>query len=579
VSTPSTLYVGATVFDGTGRPGQRADLWVRDGRVEAVGRGLRVPENTVVEDVSGCWITPGFVDIHTHYDAELELAPELSESLRHGVTTVLVGSCGLSMAAGRPVDLADMFCRVEGIPRSVVLPLLEERLDWSGPAEYFEHLDGLALGPNVCALLGHSTIRAVAMGIDRALDETVRPTEDELQRMEALLDEALHAGYLGLSINTLPWDKMDGQAHRSKPTPSVFGTWSEYRRLMRPLRSWGRVLQGVPNLATKVNILLFLAASTGLLRRGLKTSLLALMDPKADRAAPWLAGWAARLVNAVLGADVRFQALPNPFDIYTDGLENPVIEEFGAGTAALHIEDPQQRAALLRDPDFRRRFRKDWAGAILGKAYHRDLYEARIVSCPEPGLAGRTFGEVADQRGMEPIELFLDLQADHGQELRWYSVVANDRPHRLRWILERPDILVGFSDAGAHLRNMAYYNFPLRFLWRAHEAEQSGEDFPSVARAVHRCTAEIADWMGIDAGTLAPGRRADLVVLDPNELDRRVEDVHEAPTPGFAGLQRLVRRTPGLVRQVVVGGRTAWVDGAPAPGLGTERFGRLLRAQ
>ncbi len=569
-----------TVFDGTGAPGRVADVLVRDGRVEAVAPGLRAPRDAEEQDATGLWLTPGFIDIHTHYDAELELAPALGESLRHGVTTVLVGSCGLGMAAGRPVDLADMFCRVEGIPRSVVLPLLEARKDWTGPAGYFDHLDGLALGPNVCALLGHSTIRAAAMGIDRALSDGLRPTEAELQGMEALLQEALEAGYLGLSINTLPWDKMDGSAHRSKPTPSVYGSWAEYRRLMRPLRRWGRVLQGVPNLATKVNILLFLAASTGIGRPGLKTTLLALMDPKADRVAPWLAGWLARAVNAWLGGDVRFQALPNPFDIYTDGLENPVIEEFGAGTAALHVEDPAARSALLRDPAFRARFRRDWAGAILGKAYHRDLYEARIVSCPTPGLAGHSFGALADARGQEPIELFLDLQAEHGQDLRWYSVVANDRPDMLRWILERPDILIGFSDAGAHLRNMAYYNFPLRFLWRAHEAAQAGRRFPSVARAVHRLTGELADWLGIDAGTLAAGRRADLVLLDPAQLDRRVEDVHETPTPGFPGLQRLVRRSPGLVRRVVVGGRTAWADDQPAPGLGEEKaFGRLLRAQ
>ena len=577
---PSLLLRQATLYDGTGAPGRVTDVLVHDGRIAALSPGVTAPAAAEVVDATGLWVTPGFIDLHTHYDAELEIDPRLTESLRHGVTTVLVGSCGLSMAAGRPVDLADMFCRVEGIPRSVVLPLLEARMDWTGPREYLDHLDGLELGPNVTAMLGHSTIRAVAMGIDRSLDEDVRPTEAELQAMEALLEEGLDSGYLGLSINTLPWDKMDGEAHRSKPTPSVFATWSEYRRLMRPLRRRGRILQGVPNLATKVNILLFLMSSTGIGRKGLKTSILALMDPKADRIAPHLAAHLSRFVNAVLGADVRFQALPNPFDVYTDGLENPVIEEFGAGTAALHIEDPQQRSALLRDPTYRARFKKDWAGRMLGKAYHRDLYEARVVDCPEPGLAGRTFGEIADARGMDAVELFLDLQADHGNALRWYSVVANDRPEMLHWIMQRPDILVGFSDAGAHLRNMAYYNFPLRCLWRAHVSEQGGAPFLSVARAVHRLTAEIGDWLGIDAGTLRVGGRADLVVLDPTQLDARVEEVHEAPTPGFPGLQRLVRRTPGLVRRVVVNGRTAWQDGEPVADLGEgSRHGRVLRAQ
>lgn len=587
---PTVLLRGGRVFDGGPVPdpadprarGVQADVLLRGGRIEAIGPGLTPPHDALVVNVSDKWVAPGFLDMHTHYDAEVELAPALHESVRHGVTTVLLGSCGLSMAVGRPVDLADMFCRVEGIPRSTVLPLLERIVDWDHPRGYLDHLASLPLGPHVTCMLGHSTLRAHVLGIDRALDEHASPTEAEAAHMDALLEESLDAGYLGLSINTLPWDKMDGAAHRSKPTPSVYGSWREYRRLMRVLRRRERVLQGVPNLATRLNFALFFLAATGLGRKPLRTTLLALMDPKSDRLAHRLVAGLTRVVNTLLGGDVRLQALPNPFDLWTDGLENPVIEEFGAGTAALHLQDPAERARLLQDPAYRERFRRDWRGlpGKVGQAWHRDLAEARIVHCPEPELDGLTFAEVAQRRGTDPLAAFLDLQATHGDALRWYTVVANDRPDRLAWILRHPDILIGFSDAGAHLRNMAYYNFGPRLLWRAKLAEANGRPFLTPGQAIHRLTGEIADWLGLDAGHLQPGARADVVVLDPDGLNDDVDAIHEEAMPGFPSLQRLVRRNDQAVRQVYISGRLAWDNGAFAPALGQEPgFGTVLRAE
>ncbi|MCA9711844.1 MAG: amidohydrolase family protein, partial [Myxococcales bacterium] len=529
---------------------------------------------------AGAWVTPGFVDLHTHYDAEVELAPGLTESVRHGVTTVVLGSCGLSLACGRPSDLADMFCRVEGIPRATVAPLLERIKDWQTPAEYLEHLAGLPLGPHVANLLGHSTIRAHAMGLGRSLDASVRPTADELHRMEQLVEQALDAGYLGLSINTLPWDKMDGDQFRSRPTPSVFGTWGEYRRLARILRRRGRVFQGVPNLRTKANIALFLLASTGLGRRPLKTTIIALIDAKAARGAFRLAAVLTRLTNRVLRGDVRFQALPCPFDLWTDGMEVPVLEEIGAGTEALHLRTDQARAQLLHDPAYRRRFKRQWASRLLGRAYHRDLYQTEIVDAPDPAVVGRSIGQVADARGIDPVDAYLDLVAEHGRALRWTTVVGNDRPRWLEWILRRPDILVGFSDAGAHLRNMAYYNFPLRMLWRVHQAQAAGRPFMSVERAVQRLTSEIAQWMGLEAGTLREGDRADVVVVDPAGLTEAVERVEEAAMPGFDDLRRLVRRNDEAVRAVLVSGRLAYTPGRFAEGFGAAPgYGTLLRAR
>ncbi|MFW6049555.1 MAG: N-acyl-D-amino-acid deacylase family protein [Myxococcota bacterium] len=574
------LMRGGTVYDGSGGEGRSLDVLVEGGRVSALlPRDAASPADARVLDASGCWITPGFVDLHTHYDAEVEIAPELGESLRHGVTTVLLGSCGLSMAVGDPVDLADMFCRVEGIPRSTVKPLLEQVKNWDGPEGYLDHLGGLDLGPNVAAMLGHSTIRAHVMGLGRSVTRGEKPTRDELGHMERLLEESLDVGYLGMSINTLPWDKLDGEQYRSHPTPSVYASWGEYRRLTRILRRRERVFQGVPNVMTKVNTLLFLLESTGLFRKPLKTTFIALIDAKAARSAFRLIGNLARACNALLRADVRVQALPNEFDLWSDGMEVPVLEEIGAGTEALHLTDPQARAELLRDPAYRRRFKRQWGNRIFGRAYHRDLDEARIMVCPDAALEGRTFGEVARERRQDPVDTFLDLMAEHGSALRWHSVVGNDRPEWLRWILTRPDILVGFSDAGAHLRNMGFYNFPLRMLRLVHEAGERGEPFMTVGEAVRRLTSEIADWFGLDAGRIAEGARADLVVIDPAGLDGSLDELVEMEMPGFDGLRRLVRRNDRAVRAVLVNGRQAFRDGQPVPELGRRKgFGAVLRA-
>src|SRR5690606_24332651 len=272
----ATLLRGGTVFDGDGGPGRRADVLVVDDRVERIGEVREVPPDTVEIDATGCWVTPGFVDIHTHYDAELEFAPSLSESLRHGVTTVLVGSCGLSFAVGEPEDLADMFCRVEGVPRDGVLPLLERVVDWDSPAGYLDHLSTLPLGPNVVSLLGHSAIRARAMGFGRSVDERERPTPAELDLMVRMVDEALDAGYLGLSVNTLPWDKLDGSRYRSRPTPSVFARWSEYRALVGPVRDRGAVFQAVPNIQTRWNLAPFAALASKVGHPPLRTMLISM---------------------------------------------------------------------------------------------------------------------------------------------------------------------------------------------------------------------------------------------------------------------------------------------------------------
>ncbi len=575
------VVAGGRVFDGRGSPSAVRDLGIRGGALAEISEApLPVGPATRRIDAAGCWVTPGFIDLHTHYDAEVELAPSISESVRHGVTTVTMGSCSLSLAVGTPADLADMFCRVEAIPYEVVRPLLERSKNWSTIAEYLDHLDALPLGPNVASFAGHSALRAHVMGMERSLDRRARPTEDELRRLERLTEESLDLGYLGLSLQTLPWDKMGGDRFfRSRPLPSYFARWSEYRRLTRILRRRGKVLQAVPNITTKVNILLFLLESVGLFRRPLKTTVISMMDVRSNRGIWKLSGLLSRIANRFLRADFRWQALPELFDLWADGIDLVVFEEFGAGAAALHLQDAAARARLLLDPAYRRRFRAQWTSRLLPKVFHRDFNQSKILRCPDASVVGKSFAEVARERGVDPVDAFLDLVARHGTALRWYTVMANDRRGPLEAIVAHPDILVGFSDAGAHLRQMAHYNFPLRMLRLVREAERAGRSVMSVERAVHRLTGEIGSWLGMDAGTLERGKRGDLVVIDPEGLDESVERAEEAPMEGFAGLVRMVRRNDRAVRAVLVGGKLAVEAGRPVPELGKVRgFGRVLRA-
>jgi N-acyl-D-aspartate/D-glutamate deacylase len=231
----------------------------------------------------------------------------------------------------------------------------------------------------------------------------------------------------------------------------------------------------------------------------------------------------------------------------------------------------------MGSPVYRERFRAQWTSKLASRAYHRDLTEARIVHCPDPSLDGRTFAEVAADRGTDELDTFLDLQIAYGNDLRWYSVVANGNARHLEWIMGSPAAMIGFSDAGAHLRNMAFYNFPLRMLKRVRDAQRAGRPFMTVEHAVQKLTGDIADFYRIDAGRLGEGLRADLVVIDPAHLDDSVEAIHEAPMSGFSDLQRLVRRNDDTVRAVMVNGRLAWRDGVAAPSLGrSHEFGTVL---
>jgi len=528
-------------------------------------------------DVAGDWVMPGFIDTHTHYDAELLVAPGLEESVRHGVTTVITGSCSLSAVFTSPLDTADMFSRVEALPYEPVLQILKEEKSWSTPQGWVDTLHARGLGPNVASLLGHSDIRAQVMGLERSTTGE-RPTQEERVRMIQGLEDALDAGFVGLSTMTNPWDKLAGERCRSRSLPSTHATWKEYGWFHKVLRARDRVLQSAPNLNTKVNMVGFFLASSAWLRgKSLKTTLISAADPKASEWIPPLFGPVTRLINWVLRGGLRWQAIPAPFEMYADGIDLVVFEEFGAGAAAIHLADEVERNELLATEEYRREFRRDFDKRFSPRVWHRDFHDAHILACPEEDLVGLSVGEVAEQRGVHPCDAFLDLVVAHGSSFRWKTVIANHRPKVLQRMLVEPTVHIGFSDSGAHLRNMAFYNFPLQLLRMATEAEERGESFMSKEKAVHRLTGELADWFSLDAGVLEIGARADIAVIHPDGLDNSLDETYEAPMPQM-GIQRMVRRNDGAVRATLIGGQVAFEEGRFSPALGHQRMGRFLRA-
>ncbi len=566
-------------FDGMGNTATIQNIGIKSGKIMRVSdTALDESQSHRVIDANHKWVMPGFIDSHTHYDAELIVSPSLSESVRHGVTTVLVGSCSLSMICSDYEDAADIFTRVETVPREKVLPILKQHKTWSTPKEWVDFVKGHPLGPNVITMLGHSDLRVGVMGLLRATDRNVVPSASEIKNMEDLLEEALEIGFIGLSTMRLKWDKLDGDRAWSKSLPSTYAPWKEISRLNALVRKFDRVHQGAPNAAAILQVNQYMRQCMGLFKKPLKTTLISRMDLKGSVYLSKITNIAAQVTNFFRG-DFRWQVLPTPFTVYADGIDVVFFEEFGAGEMALNLKAEVERNALLKDETYRRNFRKFYGEKLSPRVWQRDFGDAIILDCPDNSIIGKNFSEVAKSRNVHVVDLFLDLVVEFGTKLRWYTTVANHRKDVLKKMVGDDKSLITFSDAGAHIRNMAFYNLPLRMLKLVKESMDEGKAIMTMEKAVWKMTGDQADWFGIDAGKIRQGDRADIVIINPEYFNLDLEQVSWAEMENF-DLQRLVNRNSHLVDTVIINGNIAFENDEINHDLGVvNEFGQYLPAK
>ncbi len=559
------------VFDGTPGPSREADVLIEGGRV------LKIEANSPARGrqeiaASGHWVMPGAIDIHTHYDAEVEVAPGLLESLQHGVTSLIFGNCSLSLALGNAEDMIDLFARVENLPRETLAKWLDGKVDWHTPGQYYEHLERLALGPNIATLMGHSNLRLAVLGKTRSLKPT-RLDWGEKNALRSLAHEAMEAGYLGLSIDMLQWHRWKGFKYNGASAPSHYARMSEFRLLADVLRQHDRVLQATPDAGRRYLVPLLALLSHGLGRKPLRMSMLTSLDFTNNRKLGPMTRRLASVINDGLHGNLRFQSLSVPFELWSDGCNTPVFEEMQASACLMNADSPAQRQLLYRDSDWRRQLRREWLSRF-GASFHKDLARMQIVGCPDAALVGQSFADVALRRGQAAVDTFIDLISEYDEHIRWHSVIANDRPAEMRRYLQHPYIQLGFSDAGAHNRNLAFQN---SHLWFLRDCLLHSDALP-IEKAVWRITGELADWFGLDAGYLQEGRVADVLVLDPHALKTDLSGPQETTDPRFDNAMRMVTRSGKAVQQVIVGGQVVLDQGQPHAQFEQRRFGRLLRS-
>jgi N-acyl-D-aspartate/D-glutamate deacylase len=576
----TTIIRNGTYFDGLGSKGIKKDVIIKNNKIDTVVDNAPNIDGAKEIDATGQWVAPGFLDIHAHYDAEIEVLPALEESVRHGVTTVIIGNCSLSAALGKDKEIVDLFARVENIPAKVLSHWMLGNIKWNNVKEYYEHLDTVPVGPNIATFLGHSNLRMHVMGLDRSFMEK-DATEEEMKKMEAIVKEAMEVGYLGISIDMLPFHRWAGvysEKYLGFSVPSQRASKSEYYRLSDVVRKHNRVLQITPNAVQKTSFATILRLSQGgFFKKSLKTTIVAALDLKSNEKIYNLLKLLGFLGNDVLRANMKFQTLSVPFLNYGDGPVTPLFEEFPSMIKAIGMNEAD-RKKLFKDPEFRKVFVKEWnhkAASVFPKA----LKEMWVINSPDKTHIGKNFEQIAQDAGKEPVEHFMNLLAEHDTNIRWKCETSNHRESVRMELLSNKHCFPGFNDSGAHNLNMAFHDGALHLL---KQAMRYPEQMP-IERAIHRLTKEPADFLGIDAGDISVGKRADVVIIDPTKLEsdlntEPIEDFH----PSFEGSYRLIKRSGKVVQHVFINGIEAFCNNGSVgfhEDLGKKKiFGQLLRS-
>jgi len=547
---------GGSLIDGTGAPARPADVAVAGGRIVAVGDGLRGEREL---DATGQVVAPGFIDIHTHYDAQVFWDPWLTPSSYHGVTSVVAGNCGFSIAPIR-ADLAPLLARTLQHVEDMSLDTLSVGVPWDEFETFPQYLDaverrGAAL--NFGCYVGHTAVRMYVMGED---SYERAATDAELGRMQEVVAESMAAGAMGFASSASPTHNGDG----GRPVPSRVADLDELRALLAPVRDAGRgVVALLPGGVIKNREVFELQRFVG--RPITWTALLTVKGyPYHEKVVA--ENDAARLDGVEVWPQVSCRPL-----VFQMNLAEPFTLNARPSFAKLMGLDHDARTAAYRDPAWRAASWEELSGAGGGLPFNWP--SVSVAESPShPDLVDRTVVDLADERRCTPLDVVLDISLDDDLKTRFWSVLANNDPEGIAWLLPRDNVLLGLADSGAHVSQLCDACFATDLLgtWVRDRGVMSLE------RAVHKLTAEPAGVYGLsDRGSVEVGKAADLCVFDPAVVGpgplRRVVDF---PADG----ERLTADRPIGMTHVLVNGVPIRVDGEPAPEGLDARPGVVLRS-
>jgi N-acyl-D-aspartate/D-glutamate deacylase len=545
---------GGTVVDGTGRPARRADVALDGDRVRVVGA---VTDRGRVEIAADDRIVaPGFVDAHTHLDAQLWWDGLATPLCWHGVTTAVMGNCGFTLApcAADAADLAlRSLERAEDIPREAMLAGID--WTWESLPEHLDALDRLPKGLNVAMYAGHSTLRTHVMGA-RAYEGAA--SEDDRRALERILAEALDAGVVGFStsrsVNHLTAD--------DRPVASRMADWDEVRALTDVMRRHGRGLVQMANeqyddpaetaaFHARVGALTLGTGRPVTVLSSGAPGLLPLYETWAARGGRAFGQVCAREFQSVIGFPVRlpYDHLPS----WQPVRRRPLAEQRAA------LADPTLRQ-VLADEAAAGAFR----GAIGAEARPPDYGRLEVLDAGDGPR--RTVDAVAEERGVHPAQALVDLSVEAGLDLLFAQPMSAYGPERILRGMRHPQTVVAGSDSGAHLSQLIDSSIPTHVL--AHWVREEG--VLTIEEAVRMLSAEPAERWGLEGrGVLREGAVADVVVFDAATVRPALPTAaRDLPT----GAVRLLQRAVGI-DATLVAGQVVWRDGVHTGA----RPGRLLR--
>lgn len=539
--TYDVIVKDALIVDGTGKKAYGGDVAVKDGLIAAVGEvsGLA----TRIIDAGGQVVAPGFIDAHTHYDAQLMWDPTANPSTCHGVTTILTGNCGYTLAPVRAEDqdyLMGVFSAAEEVPKKALQ--LFAPFAWETFPDYLNSMRTSKLGLNIVSQIGHSALRRYMMG-EAALERAA--TEDEIATMVRLVEEALDAGAAGVSTSQAPHQLGEHGEH----IPSFFATEDEIDALAATVCRKGKRLVSVNprskreglSDADKAYLVRLAEISGGVV----SWNDFGQMTPKWQESLEFMEaqqrnGHRIFAVARCQRPETRF-TLKKLSAIFA-GDENWL--EFAR-------QDKPGMLAALKDPTWRTRLAKFWEGA----PYMKLASVEKGASPQTAALDGRLLDEIAAERNTTAAEVMFDtaLTDELATFFRISAPVKGDES-QLERILKSPATLVGISDAGAHLQTFAGGDYTSYFL--AHWVREKGTF--SLEEGVAALTSQVADFLGLtDRGTLEVGKAADLTIFDPDTVEPLpLQTLDDIPGGG-------TRMTKGAksINWVIVGGSAVIEDG------------------